>query len=398
MFLEFFYELRAHSIPVSTREYLDFIKAMENLDTIGNFPSLEDIYQIARTTLIKDIKHYDAYDLAFGKVFSNYSTSDDLHQRMQEWLKQAKEIELSEERKQNAMNLQENEILKELQKRLAEQKERHDGGNYWVGTGGTSAFGNSGFNPQGIRVGGSSKAKSAIAVAGERNFKDYRSDIVLNTRNIKIALKKVKELKKTGEEKIDIDKSIRKTIDNAGEIEIEFSRERKNNLKLILLMDVGGSMTPFSESVEKLFSSAHNLSHFKKFLPLYFHNIFYDKFYKDARLMSRESFSFEELKKKYPRDTRFIIVGDAYMAPYELFQMTGSMNDFYRNFMGDPYQKSVTGIESLKKLKKRYKNCVWLNPETPKLWNAPTIKAVRSIMPMYELTIDGLNKACKSLV
>lgn len=398
MFLEFFYELRAHSIPVSTREYLDFIKAMENLGTIGNFPSLEDIYQIARTTLIKDIKHYDAYDLAFGKVFSNYSASDDLHQRMQEWLKQAKEIELSEERKQNAMNLQENEILKELQKRLAEQKERHDGGNYWVGTGGTSAFGNSGFNPQGIRVGGSSKAKSAIAVAGERNFKDYRSDIVLNTRNIKIALKKVKELKKTGEEKIDVDKSIRKTIDNAGEIEIEFSRERKNNLKLILLMDVGGSMTPFSESVEKLFSSAHNLSHFKKFLPLYFHNIFYDKFYKDARLMSRESFSFEELKKKYPRDTRFIIVGDAYMAPYELFQMTGSMNDFYRNFMGDPYQKSVTGIESLKKLKKRYKNCVWLNPETPKLWNAPTIKAVRSIMPMYELTIDGLNKACKSLV
>lgn len=398
MFLEFFYELRAHSIPVSTREYLDFIKSMENLGTIGNFPSLEDIYQIARTTLIKDIKHYDAYDLAFGKVFSNYSASDDLHQRMQEWLKQAKEIELSEERKQNAMNLQENEILKELQKRLAEQKERHDGGNYWVGTGGTSAFGNSGFNPQGIRVGGSSKAKSAIAVAGERNFKDYRSDIVLNTRNIKIALKKVKELKKTGEEKIDIDKSIRKTIDNAGEIEIEFSRERKNNLKLILLMDVGGSMTPFSESVEKLFSSAHNLSHFKKFLPLYFHNIFYDKFYKDARLMSRESFSFEELKKKYPRDTRFIIVGDAYMAPYELFQMTGSMNDFYRNFMGDPYQKSVTGIESLKKLKKRYKNCVWLNPETPKLWNAPTIKAVRSIMPMYELTIDGLNKACKSLV
>lgn len=398
MFLEFFYELRAHSIPVSTREYLDFIKTLESIENVGNLPTLDDVYQIARTTLVKDIKHYDAYDLAFAKVFSEYSSSDNLTHKMFEWLKKAKEQELSEERKQNAMKLEQSEILSELQKRLAEQKERHDGGNYWVGTGGTSAFGNSGFNSQGIRVGGSGKSRSAIAVAGERNFKNYRNDIVLNTRNIKIALKKVKELKKSGEEKIDIEKSIKKTTQNAGEIEIEFTREKKNNLKLILLMDVGGSMTPFSESVEKLFSSAHNLSHFKKFTALYFHNIFYDKFYKDARLTSHESYSFEELKKKFPRDTRIIIVGDAYMAPYELFQMTGSMNDFYRTFMGDPNTRSVTGIEALKRLTKRYKNCVWLNPETPKLWNAPTIRAVRSIVPMHELTIDGLNKACRNLV
>ena len=398
MFLDFFYALRAHSIPVSTREYLDFIQTLEGLEQLNKLPQLDDIYHIARTTLIKDLKYYDAYDIVFSKVFKDYNSSDDFQKKMQDWLEKAKEFSLSEERKKNAMSLEESEILKELQKRLNEQKERHDGGNYWIGTGGTSAFGNSGFNEQGIRVGGSSGSRSAIAVAGERNFKDYRNDIILNTRNIKIALKKVKELKKTGIEKVDIDKSIKKTISNAGEIEIEFSRERKNNLKLILLMDVGGSMTPYAESVEKLFSSAHNLSHFKQFTPLYFHNIFYDKFYKDARLLNQESFSFDELKKKFPRDSRVIIVGDAYMAPYELFQMTGSMNDFYRYFNGDPNASSVTGLDAVKQLKKRFKNTVWLNPETKKLWNAPTIRAVRSIIPMYELTIDGLNKACKELI
>lgn len=398
MFLEFFYELRAHSIPVSTREYLDFIKSFDSLKDSGRIPNLEDVYRIARFTLVKDLKYYDAYDLAFSKVFAEYTSDNEFHNKMMQWLEEAKRFELSEERKQNAMLLDHSEILEELQKRLEEQKERHDGGNYWVGTGGTSAFGNSGFNTQGIRVGGRSGSRSAIAVAGERNFKDYRNDIVLNTRNIKIALKKVKELKKTGVEKIDIHRSIEKTCANAGEIEIAFSKERKNNLKVILLMDVGGSMTPYAESVEKLFSSANNLSHFKEFIPLYFHNIFYDKFYQNASLRSDEAITFEELKKKYPKDTRIIIVGDAYMAPYELHQMTGSMNDFYRSFTGDPYAKSTTGFDSVKKLSKRYKNIVWLNPETPKLWNAPSICAIRSLVSMYELTIDGLNKACKSLV
>lgn len=398
MFLEFFYELRAHSVPVSTREFLDFIRSFENIKNQGRIPNLEDLYRIARITLVKDLKHYDAYDLAFSKVFAGYAADDEFHKKMMDWLEEAKQFELSEERKQKAMLLDHSEILNELQKRLEEQKERHDGGNYWVGTGGTSAFGNSGFNTQGIRVGGRSGARSAIAVAGERNFKDYRNDIVLNTRNIKIALKKVKELKKTGREKIDIDKSIKDTCQNAGEIEISFTKERKNNLKVILLMDVGGSMTPYAESVEKLFSSAHSLSHFKEFIPLYFHNIFYDKFYKSAALRSDEAISFDELKKKYPKDTRIIIVGDAYMAPYELHQMTGSMNDFYRSFRGDPYAKSVTGYDSVKKLSKRYKNIVWLNPETKKLWQAPTIRSIRSLVSMYELTIDGLNKACKSLV
>lgn len=398
MFLNFFFELRAHGIPVSTREYLDLIKVINSHSDLNKVPSINTLYDLAKITLVKDVKFYDAYDLAFAKVFFKYEGDESFQNKLLEWLENAKKSELSDERKLQAMKLLEGEILEELKKRLEEQKERHDGGNYWVGTGGTSAFGNSGYNPQGIRVGGQSGARSAIAVAGDRNFKDYRNDIMLDTRNIKIALKKVKQLKSVGREEVNIKKTISKTVDNGGDIDIVFTKEKKNNLKLILLMDVGGSMTPYAESVNKLFSSAHNLTHFKKFTPLYFHNIFYDKFYLNAKLKSDESLSFEELKKKHPRDTRIIIVGDAYMAPYELFRMTGSMMDFYRNFSGDLNNNSATGIESVLKLRQRYKNIVWLNPEPKKLWEAPTIKAIRSQITMHELTIDGINQACASLI
>jgi uncharacterized protein with von Willebrand factor type A (vWA) domain len=398
MFLNFFYELRAHGIPVSTREYLDFVQVMNSHGEFDKLPNLQNLYDLARITLVKDVKFYDAYDLAFAKVFAQYEGEEDFQNKLKQWLEQAKKNELSDQRKAEAMKLLEKDIVEELKKRLEEQKERHDGGNYWIGTGGTSAFGNSGFNSQGIRVGGQSGARSAIAVAGERNFKDYRSDLTLNTRNIKVALKKVKQLRSVGKEKVNINQTIKKTVKNLGDIDIVFSREKKNNLKLILLMDVGGSMTPYAESVNKLFSSAHNLSHFKQFKALYFHNIFYDKFYLNAQLRSDESLSFEDLKKKYPKDTRIIIVGDAYMAPYELFRMTGSMMDFYRSFSGDISPRSYTGIESLEKLRKRYKNIAWLNPEPRKLWEAPTIKAIRTQVNMYELTIDGINKACSSLV
>lgn len=398
MFLNFFYELRAHGVPVSTREFLDLLRVLNSHESFSKLPSLNSLYDLARITLVKDVKHYDAYDIAFAKVFAKYDGDEGFQDKLREWLEKAKESELSEERKLNAMKLLESEILDELKKRLEEQKERHDGGNYWVGTGGTSAFGNSGFNPQGIRIGGQAGGRSAIAVASDRNFKDYRNDIMLDTRNIKIALKKVKQLKSVGREEVNIQKTISSTVRNAGEIDIVFSREKKNNLKLILLMDVGGSMTPYAENVNKLFSSAHNLSHFKTFTPLYYHNIFYDKFYLNAKLRSDEALSFDELKKNHPRDTRIIIVGDAYMAPYELFRMTGSMMDFYRTFSGDITHSSPTGIESVQKLRKRFKNIVWLNPEPKKLWEAPTIKAIRSQISMHELTIDGINKACGSLI
>jgi len=398
MFLNFFYELRAHGVPVSTREFLDFLKVMNSYDKLNTLPSIESIYSQARTILVKDIKFYDAYDLAFAKVFSSYEGDVDFQSKLKDWLNEAKLKELSQERKDNAMKLLENDILKELQDRLENQKERHDGGNHWIGTGGTSAFGNSGYNENGIRIGGNSGGRSAIAVAGERNFKNYRSDLTLDTRNIKIALKKVKQLKSVGREEINIDESIKKTVHNAGEIDIIFTREKKNNLKLVLLMDVGGSMTPYSEIVNKLFSSAHSLSHFKKFKALYFHNIFYDKFYLNADLRSDEAITFDELKKKFPKDTRFIIVGDAYMAPYELLRMTGSLSDFYRTFSGDAQRPSSTGLESLQKLAKKYKRCVWLNPEPKKIWGAPTIKIIRSQLQMFELTINGINKACASLV
>lgn len=398
MFLDFFYKLRSLNAPVSTREYLDLINVLQSYSAKGESISPERFYQIARSVLIKDIKYYDSYDIAFSSCFSGLVTDDDFKNKLKSWLENALNSELSEERKQNAMNLPSEELMKELQKRIDEQKERHDGGNKWIGTGGTSAFGHSGFNPNGIRVGGKGQNKSALAVAGRREFKEYRTDEILNIRQIKVALKKLRLLKESGRKELNIDKSIKATCQNAGEIEIIESKSRKNNLKLVLLMDIGGSMTPHSQRVSKLFSAAHQTNHFKEFKHYYFHNIFYDDLYHHASLHPSEITDFSKLKFKHNADTRFIIVGDAYMAPYELFQMTGSMREFYYSFIKDNKKSNLTGIDRVELIKKHYDKTIWLNPEPKSLWSAPTIKAIKDIIPMYELSLDGITEGISKLV
>jgi len=398
MFLDFFYKLRSLNAPVSTREYLDLLNVLDSYSKKNETISPERFYQIARSILIKDVKYYDAYDLAFSECFSGLVSDDDFKSKLNDWLQNALEKELSEERKANAMNLPSEELMKELQKRIDEQKERHDGGNKWIGTGGTSAFGHSGFNPNGIRVGGEGINKSALAVAGRREFKDYRTDEILNIRQIKVALKKLRSLKESGRKELNIEKSIKATCNNAGEIEIIETKSRKNNLKLVLLMDIGGSMTPHSNRVSQLFSAAHQTNHFKEFKHYYFHNIFYDDLYHHANLHPDEITDFQKLKSIHNSDTRFIIVGDAYMAPYELFQMTGSMREFYYSFIKDNKKSNLTGMDRVEVLKKLYAKTVWLNPEPKKLWSAPTIKAIKEVIPMFELSIDGLSEAIKELI
>lgn len=398
MFLDFFFTLREKDVPVSTREYLDLLNVLGQMSEAGDSLDVNRFYSVSKSILVKDVKYYDAFDLAFSTCFKDLVSDEAFKNMLKEWLKNAVKNDLSEERKKNALKIPPEELMKELEKRLKEQKERHDTGNKWIGTGGTSPFGHGGFNPEGIRIGGQGGGKSAIAVAGQREFREYRTDEILDVRQIKVALKKLRLLKESGREKLNIPRTIKRTCENAGEIEIVQTKERKNKLKLVLMMDVGGSMTPHSQRVSKLFTAAHQINHFKEFKHFYFHNIFYDDIYTSARMYSADMYSFDKLKHNFNSDTRFIIVGDAYMAPYELFQMTGSVREYYYSFQKNNKKSHITALERVKMLKKQFPNTIWLNPEGKTLWHATTINAIKDIIPMFELSVDGIQQAIKKLV
>lgn len=398
MFLDFFYTLRAKDVPVSTREYLDLMNVLSEMTNKNERVDINRFYAVSKSVLVKDVKYYDSFDLAFSTCFKDLISDEAFKNKLEDWLKNAVKTDLSEERKENALRIPPEDLIKELEKRLKEQKERHDTGNKWIGTGGTSPFGHGGFNPEGIRIGGEGGGKSAIAVAGERQFKEYRTDEILDVRQIKVALKKLRVLKETGQPKLNISKTIKRTCENAGEIEIVETKERKNKLKLVLMMDVGGSMTPHSRRVSQLFTAAHQINHFKEFKHFYFHNIFYDDLYESADMSFNDRFKFGKLKHNYNADTRFIIVGDAYMAPYELFQMTGNMREYYYNFVKNNKKSNLTALERVKILKKQFPKTIWLNPEPNRLWHATTIAAIKEIIPMFELSVDGLQKGIKELL
>jgi uncharacterized protein with von Willebrand factor type A (vWA) domain len=390
MFQDFFYRLKAKNIPVSTTELIDLIKITAHYSSNQGHMSLKEFYTIARSCLIKDIKYFDDYDLVFASTFANANISDEkFKELLSEWLRIAEENELSEDRKSKAMKLSPDEVFEEFKKRLEEQKERHDKGNYWVGTGGTSAFGNKGYNQNGIRVGGDGGEGIALQIIGDRNYKEYRTDESLNVRQLKVALKKLRDLRKDGRKEFQLEPSIKKTCENAGDLELIFQSSRKNRLKLMLLMDVGGSMTPHSNSVSRLFSAAHQINHFKEFHYFYFHNIIYDRVFLDSNF--DESITVDRLMKKISSDTKVIFVGDGAMNPYELYGTYGSIYSFSN--LDDNPKKKVTGMNTLTGLTKNYKNSIWLNPDSPKYWNSTTCEAIWDIIPMYYLSIDGLDKA-----
>jgi len=387
MFLDLFYTLRQLKVPVSPTEWMALVEA---LDQGLARSSLVSFYHLARAVLIKSEAYYDQYDQAFGHVFRNAELPADIRDEILDWLADPQnQLRLSEEELAAMQNMDLDELRQELMKRLEEQTERHDGGSRWIGTGGTSPFGHSGSHPGGIRIGGPGGGGHAVQIAAARRFRNYRTDVQLDVRQIKVALKKLRRFTREGpEDELDVDGTVDKTCKNAGEIELVFQRERKNTVKVLLLMDSGGSMTPWSNLVSRLFSAAHQMSHFRDLKALYFHNCVYQDLYKD--IYNSESEPTAGLLQNLSADYKVIVVGDAYMAPSELFSAGGAIDYYYHN--------ERPGMEWLQRIADHFRHVVWLNPMPERAWFHTTISAVAKLFPMYPMTLDGLEDAVQKLM
>jgi len=386
VFTGFFYTLRRRKVPVSITEWMTLMEGMQQ----GCISTLDDFYFLARAILIKSEAHYDHYDVAFQEYFQGIEGPADIAEQIKDWLKDPLTLKRFYEEHPELFNKMEMaELLKELEKRLKEQTEQHDGGSKWVGRGGTSPFGHSGYNPAGIRIGGEGGGRHAVKIAAERRFRNYASDLTLDIRQIKVALRRLRQLSRTGpEDELDLDKTISATAKNVGDIQLVWRRARKNTVKLLLLMDVGGSMEPFAMLCSQLFSAANSSTHFKDFQYYYFHNCIYDNVYKNIERF--EAVSTDHLLHTLESDYKLILVGDARMAAWELTEQYGAIDYYYRN--------ETPGIVWMKRIAEHFTHCVWLNPDEPQYWNHNTVQAIGKLFPMYPLTIDGLEQAMKKLV
>ncbi|NVM52888.1 MAG: VWA domain-containing protein [Candidatus Helarchaeota archaeon] len=441
VFTEFFYNLRKRNVPVSLTEWLVFIDALQR-----NFVDCnsDKFYFLARALLVKKVNYFDNFDEAFLETFSGMKIPLDLKEAIEEWLQGPFDLihMLSPEERlrllqsplfekfrktlleafkgfkipleaSEALNkwlenpfelmslltpkqlaamerLTLEELRRLFEERMSEQDERHDGGDHWIGTGGTSPFGQGGAHPTGISLAERTRSHSAIQVAMRREFRNYRSDLTLDIRQIQMALKKLRNLRRTGlEEELDLEETIDKTCKNAGELEIVMVPPRKNRAKVLLLMDAGGSMDPYYRLVNQIFSAAHQLKTFKAFKYLYFHNCIYDRLFKNMAF--RESIETNELLRTYDKDYKLIIVGDASMAHSELFARGGSID--YYNYNPTP------GIIWLKQLKNHFEKSVWINPVQSRYWYVnSTIYYISKVFPMFYLSLDGLDEAVKKLL
>ncbi len=387
MFIDFFYTLRRHKVPVSLTEWMTLMQALGQGFAQS---SLDSFYTLSRALLVKDVGYYDAYDIAFKEAFHGIETPIEILDEILSWLQDPKVLaNLTPEQLAMLPKLDLEELKRLFAERLREQQERHDGGNRMIGTGGTSPFGHNGKNPAGIRIQGEGGQRSAVQVAEDRRFQNYRNDRTLDIRQTQMALKKLRYLQRLGtEEELDLDETIDQTCRNGGEIELVFAPPRKNNAKVLLLMDAGGSMLPYTTVMEQLFSAAHQMTHFKDFQHYYFHNCIYEQIYTDMRMNKKEST--RTLLQTLDADYKVILVGDAYMAPEELTDASGAIYYYHNN--------STPGIEWLRRIQAHFKSCIWLNPIPERNWNRPSIELVRKVFPMYELTLDGLDQGTKHLV
>ncbi len=386
MLTDFFFTLKAQKVPVSTTEWLTFMEALTQGLAFADFYTF---YTLARSLLVKDIAYYDAFDQVFAHIFKNANLSETLRDDIQQWLEDPIPLPKFDEETIKALEAMDFDRLKEeFENRLREQDERHDGGNRWIGTGGTSPFGHGGQNPAGIRVGGEGRNRSAVQVASERRFRNYRQDITLDVRQMKVAMKKLRVLERVGaEDQLDVDASIDKTCRNAGELDLVFVPERKNRLKLLLLMDAGGSMDPYARLVNQLFSAASQMNHFKEFKHYYFHNCLYEDVFEDIYLDRRWPTGklFSELDGSW----RVILVGDAAMSPYELTSRHGAIYYYHRN--------EIPGIVWLKRVADHFRKTVWLNPIPERHWWGSSITMIQQTFPMFPLSVKGLEEAVKTL-
>jgi len=394
MFIDFFYKLKEVGIPVSPTSFLTLHKAMNS----GLVTSVDDFYTAARTILVKSEKFFDLYDQVFSYIFqgADLPEVDDFtfdflaHGLLHEWLQNPKVLADAlgiDEKKLQSMTPE--ELLEYFKTRLKDQDGRHDGGSKWIGTGGTSPVGHSGVHPGGLRVGGESRNRSAVKVAGERRYRDYSTHAPLTRNTIGEALKRLRNLVPQGpKDRLNIDSSINQTIKNGGEIELVFDRSIVDRLKIILAIDNGGwSMESYVDIVQTLFN--YSKAQFKDVKTYYFHNTIYDLLWEDPARY-KKPVAIKDFVRLDP-DTRLIIVGDASMAPYELMSADGSIYDFERS--GKP------SIEQLKFLQNYFSRTIWLNPIPASHWPyTHTINVLSAIFPMFELSLDGLEKGVSHLM
>ncbi|MFN5644897.1 MAG: vWA domain-containing protein [Sphingomonadales bacterium] len=389
MFFSFLDELRAAGIPASLKEHLALLEALD-ADVIEQSP--EEFYYLSRAVLVKDEAMLDRFDQVFNKVFkgllSNYEKAEaDIPE---EWLKAVAEKFLTPEEMEAIKSLGSwDEIMETLKKRLEEQQKRHEGGNKWVGTGGTSPYGNNGYNPEGVRIGGESKHKRALKVWEKREFQNLDNTKELGTRNIKIAMRRLRRFAREGAaDELDIDGTIRGTA-RQGWLDIQMRPERRNAIKVLLFLDVGGSMDPFIKLCEELFSAA--TAEFKNLEFFYFHNCVYEGVWKDNRRRFAERTPMWEVLHKFPHDYKLIFVGDAAMSPYEISHPGGSVEHF----------NEEAGAVWMQRMVNTYPSTVWLNPTPEAHWNySQSTKIIKELVKdrMYPLTLEGLDSAMRELV
>jgi uncharacterized protein len=386
---DFFFRLKAGKLPVSIKEFLTLLEALDK-GVIG--PSVDDFYYLARTALVKDETHFDKFDRVFGEYFQGVESIElGEFDVPEEWLRKLKELKLSPEEMAaiEAMGGLD-KLLETLKQRLQEQKERHQGGSKWLGTGGTSPFGAYGYNPEGIRIGQEeSRHRRAVKVWDERTFRNLDSDVELGTRNIKVALRRLRKFARQGaSEELDLDETITSTAKNAGWLDLHMKPERHNAVKVLLLLDIGGSMDDHILMCEELFSACK--TEFKHLEHFYFHNCLYDFVWRDNNSRQRDYTRTADLMHKYGSDYKLIFVGDATMGPYEITQPGGSVE----------YNNEEAGITWMNRMLNIYPKAVWLNPESTEMWSyRRSIQMMREIMGgrMYPMTLEGLEQAMNYL-
>lgn len=399
MFTNFFYTCKAKGLNITLSEWLTLQQALDQ-GLAGS--SLTQFYYLARMILVKSETDFDKFDMAFEETFKGIQSENEISKNMMRWLDKSELIDMVDEEDRFRMNeqdglfhdLDKDEVEAKFKERLRDQDSEHNGGSFWIGSMGKTSFGNAGGNMGGIRVGGQTGYQSAFQVIGARKFKDFRDDRMLDNRQFQLAFRKLRQfstkldIPKT---ELDIDGTIDKTCNNGGCLQIVMDKPRKNAVKLLLLMDSGGTMIPFSSLLNELFQAVHKSNHYKDVKTYYFHNCIYSKLYKTPECENGEWIDTEWMFRNLDSDYKVIIVGDAAMAPEELYSTTGN----YRGPNG-----GLSGWDWLLLMKRHYKKIVWLNPKMAP-GNAPWREAetaIKGLFPMYKLTVDGLNQAMIKLM
>jgi len=388
MLIDFFLHLKARKLPVSTKEFLTLLEAVQAGLAAH---SMEDFYFLARSCLVKDESHFDRFDQAFGEYFKGIEAIPGLEVDLpEEWLKAMMQKHLTPEEKARLEKLGWDKLMEEFRNRLKEQKGRHQGGSKWVGTGGTSPFGNNGYHPEGIRVGGESAGnRTAVKVWDQREYRNLDDSVELGTRNIKVALRRLRRFARQGApDELDLDGTIAATARNAGYLDLLMRPERHNAVKVLIFFDVGGSMDDHVKVCEELFSACR--TEFKHMEYFYFHNCVYDHVWRDSRRRHSERTPTLDVIHKYGPEYKLVFVGDATMSPYEILQPNGSIE----------YSNTEAGAVWLRRLADAYPSMAWLNPEAERTWDyRQSISIIRQILGerMFPLTLDGLTRAITHL-